>query len=213
MAGYARTIRKLGRDDRLVCFRPSTASRRNHPNLPSQITARLIRYQKPGFRPGFLLTSLTDFEQFTRDELVNLYHRRWRIETIYREWKHTFHIQNLRSKTPLGICKEIYAHLTMSNLVRWIMTEAATGKTTPVELSFTTAVSHIKTAVATMAFLPPRRLHHAYRQLVEYIRNALIRQRPGRSYPRLRDLTIKNMGKGKYRLPARIKPPKLKKIA
>jgi hypothetical protein len=213
MAGFARTVQKLGHDERIVCFRPSTASRRNHRNLPQQLTARLIRYQKPGFRPSFLLTSLIDSKQFTRDELVNLYHRRWRIETIYREWKHTLRIQNLRSQTPLGICKEIYAHLTTSNLVRWIMTQAATGTTTPVELSFTTAISYIKTAVSSMAFLPPRHLRHAYRQLIENIRNALIRQRPGRSYPRLRDATIKNMGKGKYKLPARIKPQTLRQIA
>lgn len=213
MAGFAKTVKKLGRDDRLVRFYPSAASRRHHPNLPQELTARLLRYQRPGFRPTYLLTSLTNPQLFTRDELVDLYHRRWRIETIYREWKHTLNIQNLRSQTPLGVCKEIYAHLLMSNLVRWIMTQAAAGTTTPVELSFTTAISHIKTAVSLMAYLPPRRLRRACCQLFENIRNALIRQRPGRSYPRLRDSTIKNMGRGKYKLPARIKPRKLKKIA
>lgn len=213
MATFGQRVKKIGQDDGLVRFRPSPASRRNHPGLPEELTARLIRYQMPGFRPSYLLTSLTNPRTFTREGLVHLYHRRWRIETIYREWKHTLNIQNLRSQTPLGILKEIHAHLMMSNLVRWIMAQTSAETTTPVELSFTTAVSHIKTAVATMAGLSPYRLVRFYRQLLADIGGATIRQRPGRSYPRLRDGTIKNMGKGKYKLPARLRPHKLRRIA
>jgi hypothetical protein len=213
MARFAETVKRLGPNDWMVRFKPTTAIRWKHPTLPEELRARLIRYQMPGFRPSYLLTSLTDLGEFTRNELVNLYHRRWQIETIYREWKHTLDIQNLRSKSPLGISKEIHAHLIMSNLVRWMMSEAGAQSIAPVELSFTTAISHIKSAVSSMVWLPSTRRIGSYRQLLLDIRGAPIRQRSGRSYPRLHDGKVKNMGKGKHRLPARISPHKLRKIA
>ncbi len=208
MAGFARRERKLGTHDWMVRFRPTAATRRKSPGLPRELTARLIRYQRRGFRPSYLLTSLRSSRRFSYDELVYLYHRRWQIETIYREWKHTLDIQNLRSHTPRGILKEVHAHLLLSNLVRWVMTEACepTGHK-PVELSFLTTISHLKSALWLMFHLPPKTLGDAYEQLLDLIRAARIRQRPGRSYPRRRDGRVKNMGYGKHRLPARLKKP------
>ncbi len=131
-----------------------------------------------------LLTSLLDPIQFPAEELVRLYHRRWRIETIYREWKHALNITGLRSHTPAGIVKEMHAHLLLSNLVRWVMTDAAegTGKT-PVEFSFLQALTALKNAIlqmsATIAPVPK-----LYAELLATIRRFPIRQRPGRRYPR-----------------------------
>ncbi len=189
----------------MACFCPTPATRRKNPALPKEITARLIRYQRPGFRPSYLLTSLMNVQRFAALELVDLYHRRWQMETIYREWKHGLDIQNLRSHTHLGILKEVYAHLLLSNLVRWIMTEASEQTTCrPVELSFLTALSQVKSALWPMLHLQPPEIAAAYQQLLEVIRAAKIRKRPGRSYARPRDGKTKNMGYGKYRLPARL---------
>lgn len=206
MASFGRRYRKLGDRDWMVRFRPTPATRRKSPGLPQELAARLIRYQRPGFRPSYLLTSLGNSRRFPPDELIDLYHRRWQMETFYREWKHTLDIQNLRSHTPLGILKEVHAHLLLSNLVRWIMTEACeTTSYKPVELSFLTSLSHIKNTLWFMLYLPTREIVAGYEQLLNLIRSATIRQRPGRSYPRRRDGRVKNMGYGKYRLPARLK--------
>jgi len=130
------------------------------------------------------------------------------METLYREWKHGLDIQNLRSHTPRGILKEVHAHLLLSNLVRWVMTEASEQTTCrPVELSFLTGLSLIKSVLWPMLHLPPKEIAAAYERLLGLIRAARIRQRPGRSYPRRRDGRIKNMGYGKYRLPARLRKP------
>ena len=186
-------------------FRPSTYSRRNCPDLPEELICRLIRYQRPGFRPSWLLTSLTDTDLCTREELIDLYHRRWSIETIYREWKHSLDIQNLRSQTPRGILKEVYAQLMLGNLVRWTMTEALEGTDqTPVNLSFLVTLTLVRNAVGKII----RRRTVDYAQLsarlLAQIRMAKIRKRPGRSYPRPQDGKIKNKGHGKYQKPARI---------
>jgi hypothetical protein len=205
-AGFARKTERLGHHDWIVRFKPTAAIRSRDPELPRQLFARLIRYQRPGFRHSYLLTSLCHTRRFTRGELIDLYHARWRIETIYREWKHTLDIQNLRSHTPLGIAKEIYAQLLAGNLIRWMMTEAvADTSTTPVDVSFCTAVSYIRSGLLHLLCLPPGRMARFYEQLLALIRAAKIRKRPGRSYRRRRDGTIRNLGYGKYQRRPRLK--------
>ena len=64
----------------MIEFHPTSATRRKDPDLPNVITARLLRYQWPGFRASWLLTSLHDPQAYPYAELVDLYHRRWQIE-------------------------------------------------------------------------------------------------------------------------------------
>lgn len=188
----------------MIEFHPTSATRRKDPDLPDVITARLLRYQWPGFRTSWLLTSLLDAQVHRHCELVDLYHRRWQIETIYREWKHGLDIRNLRSHTPAGVIKETYAHLLLSNLVRWVMTDAAQGtKRRPVDLSYVTALTQVKNALYQMLRGDPERISRLYRQLLIDVGNARIRKRPGRSYPRRCDKP-RNRGNGKIQQPAKL---------
>ncbi|MCH8854094.1 MAG: transposase [Planctomycetes bacterium] len=206
-AADAKRMQCIGTDDWLVQFQPSQAIYRKHPDLPKVLTARLLRYAFPGFRPSWLLTSLTDDQEFTHSELVNLYHRRWQIETLYREWKHTLDIQNLRSHTPPGLFKEIYAQLLLNNLIRWTMTEAAEPTTLDaVDFSFVATVSHIKNALLQMLRASPGQIKLIYQILLMDVRSCRIRKRPGRSYPRPGDKP-RNRGNGKTRTSARIQNP------
>lgn len=207
MVRRSRVVRSLGPDDQLVAFVPCRNTRRLHPSLPDQITARLIPYQIPGFRPSWLLTSLRDPQVCSREELVDLYHRRWQLETIYREWKHALNIQNLRSHTPAGIFKEAFAQLVLSNLVRWVMSEAVQGTTLhPVDLSYVTALTAVKNALLLMLRIRHGRMEMMYRQLLQTVRSAPIRKRPGRSYPRPYDQP-QDKGNGTVSVPARLSDP------
>lgn len=188
----------------MVEFQPTSATRRKDPHLPKVIRARLLRYQWPGFRPSWLLTSLLDPQAHPYAELVDLYHRRWQIETTYREWKHGLDIQNLRSHTPAGVTKEIYAHLLLSNLVRWVMTEAVVHtELHPIDVSYLPALTHIKNALLQMSRIASPRLSAIYDQLLADVRRARIRKRPGRSYPRRFDQP-RNRGNGHVQQPARL---------
>lgn len=205
---YAQRLEQLGENDWQVAFTPSPASRRKHPGLPAQILARLIRYQIPGFRPAWLLTSLSDPQQRPAEELVSLYHRRWQIETIYREWKHVLAIQNLRSQSVLGIHKELYAHLMLYNLIRWVMTEATAGSALcPVQLSFTGCLQQLLAILPRLSWVPPEQWPGVYQRLLERLRACRILQRPGRTYPRRHDGRVKNKGHGKTKLPAKLPSP------
>lgn len=205
MATLPKRIQRLGPKEWLVRFRPSTDSRRRCPGLPAELIGRLIRYQRHGFRPSWLLTSLMDHHLCSRDELIDLYHRRWSIETIYREWKHSLDIQNLRSKTPRGILKEVYTQLMLSNLLRYAMTEAVEGTDqAPVDLSFLATLTLERKAIGRIGRLSSAEYAILSTRFLADIRAAKIRKRPGRSYPRLQDGKIKNKGHGKYQQPARI---------
>jgi hypothetical protein len=172
-ARHARRVRSLGPNDALIEFVRSRRNRREQPDLPAVLTARLIEYQQPGFRPTWLVTSLLDATAYPAEELVALYHQRWRIETIYREWKHTLNIQNLRSHTPVGARKEMFSHLLFSNLVRWVMTEACQETNLlPVHLSFTRAITLVTSVLRSMALLDRERLCSAYAALLAEIRAA-----------------------------------------
>jgi len=112
-------------------------------------------------------------------ELVDLYHRRWQIETIYREWKHSLNIQNLRSHTPAGAIKEIYAHLILNNLVRWVMVDAVRStELHAIDLSYLTALTHVKAALMTMHRAHPKEICRLYQCLLNNVRKATIRKRP-----------------------------------
>lgn len=205
-AGLAQRTRKRGADDWMVRFKPSARARRRCPGLPAEMVCRLICYQKPGFRPSWLLTSILDVEICSRNELIELYHRRWSIETIYREWKHGLNIQNLRSHSRIGILKEAHAQLILSNLVRWIMTEATEkSPQTPLDISFLTTLTKIKNALPMLLYERRPATRKLYRQLLRDIASAVIRKRPGRSYPRPGDGKIKDKGGGRYQLPAKAK--------
>ena len=93
----------------------------------------------------------------------------------------------------------------LSNLVRWIMTEASheTGQT-PLEFSFVTTLTLLKNSVARMVPLGDGRTLWFYQQLLADIRAAKIRKRPGRSFPRPGDGKYKNKGHGQRQTPARI---------
>jgi hypothetical protein len=205
MRQHAKRMCRLGPDEWRVRFRPNARTRRKCPGLPGELLCRLIRYQRPGFRSSWLVTSLMDPRRYTREELINLYHQRWTLETIYREWKHSLNIQNLRSHTPVGIIKEVHAQLMLSNLVRWIMTEATqdTGQT-PLDFSFLTTLTLLKNSVVSLIPVGDRYTSWFYQRLLADIRAAKIRKRPGRSFPRRGDGKYKNKGHGHRQKPARL---------
>jgi IS4 transposase len=193
---YARIIQTFHCGDYLVEFHTSRKTRWETPGLPEVLTCRLIHFQIQGSSPSILLTSLLDPVQFPASELVELYHRRWHIETIYREWKHALEITSLRSHTPVGIAKEMHAHLLLSNLVRFVMTDAVKDTDeTPLAFSFLSALTAVKTAVARMSVGGAPRAE-IYADLLAEIRRSPIRQRPGRRYPRRGERTVKIQSTG-----------------
>ena len=74
-----RVVERLGPRDAIVEIVLSDQTRRHYPELPAVWLARAITYQRKGFRPSTLLTSLRDAKQSPANQLVALYHERWEL--------------------------------------------------------------------------------------------------------------------------------------
>jgi hypothetical protein len=160
-----RRIRRLGAGDELVEFAVSSEARRKNPALPTHFDARAIRYQRKGFRPQLLLTSLVDPERYPAAELRALYHERWEIELGFGEIKTDMleRLETIRSKSPTAVAQETWGLLIAYNLVRLEMKRIATELgVVPTRISFVAALRyfveqwHWATRTTTPGAIPQR---------------------------------------------------------
>ncbi|MDP7733023.1 transposase [Mycobacterium sp. TY813] len=90
-----------------------------------------------------LVTTLLNEKRYPADELVNLSHQRWQIETSYLELKSTIlGGRVLRAATPAGITQEVYALLITYQALRIAIADTSLANPTisPDRLSFTVAL-------------------------------------------------------------------------
>lgn len=191
-------------DEWYVVLNSSKSLKKKCPYLPASLKARIIKYQIPGFRHSWLITSLLDTEKYPYEQMVTLYHERWRHETAHREWKYTLQIGNLRCKSSQGIVKEVLVQMTLNNVIRWIMAEAAGDGYRPVDLQFLASKRLILAAIAVMSVAGTTHLPQIYRNLLESIAQMTILVRPGRKYPRRFDESPRYKGHGKSVIPAKL---------
>jgi hypothetical protein len=105
-----------------------------------------------------LITTLLDHDHHPAMELVRLYHERWEIEIAYLALRHTIldgHV--LRSQDRAGLEQEIWALLTVYQLLRMAMVSAVEARpaTNPDRASFTTALQTARDQLVTAAGILP----------------------------------------------------------
>jgi hypothetical protein len=163
--------------------------RRKDPTLPQWIMVRFIRASfsvRGRMRTLWLATSLLDARRYPAPQVIELYGRRWRIETMFRELKINLSADVLRSMSPEGIRKEIAAKLTAVNVVRSIMLEAAAqnGIENPLRISFVFALRAILNFAPAMAIESLWKLRLIYEAMLREIAAHQVEWRPGRNEPR-----------------------------
>jgi hypothetical protein len=116
---------------------------------------------------------------------VELYARRWRIETLFEQFKVRLSADVLRSKTAGNVLKELAARMVAMNVVRAIMLEAAAAHgQDPMTLSFVHALRAILAFAPVLATAPAWKLPAIYEAMLREIAACRIRHRPGRLEPR-----------------------------
>jgi len=157
--------------------------------LPAHVIVRFIKaaVRIRGQRKEiWFATSLLDNRKYPAKAIVELYGRRWRIETFFREFKVNFSSDVLRSQSPDGVRKEIIARLTAINIVRTIMLEASIEhKVDPQRISFVGALRAIVSFSPALASSSFWQLPAIYRAMLTEIASAIVPQRPGRMEPRM----------------------------
>lgn len=175
--------------DGLVEMAVSAAARRMDATLPKTWRARALRVIDARGSINYLLTSLTDKKSFKAAELIACYGRRWRIETSYRELKHSMMgtALTLRSMTVDGTEQEIWGAMIAYNLIRIEIAKAAMeAKCEPTDISFTLALVTIQNELmmigpATAQGNIPATLKRLRQRLVLDLKA----QRPGRKFDRV----------------------------
>ena len=138
-----RLIRNLGPGDDLVEMEVSHTARAKDPTLPTHFDVRAIRYERKGYRPQCLLTSMADAERFPAAEVRALYHERWEIELGFGEIKTDLleRLETIRSKSPIAVAQEMWGILLVYNLVRLEMERIADELgVAPIRISFVAAL-------------------------------------------------------------------------
>jgi hypothetical protein len=158
--------------------------------LPASILVRFIcaRWVIRGHvRTEWLVTSLLDPQAYPAAEIIDLYARRWRIETLFGELKIRLSADILRSQTAEGICKEVAARLTALNVVRSIMLQAAAehGVEDPLRISFVFALRAILSFSPALGIEPLWKLRAIYQAMLDEIAAHTVPFRPGRNEPRM----------------------------
>jgi len=126
--------RRLGRYDRLVCWRKGVRQGRGWSAaawaaLPEVLEVRLVRTQvrQRGFRSRqiTLVTTLLDPERYPAAQLLAAYARRWRLELCLDDLKTTLGLESLKCLSPAMVEKELVVGLIAHNLLRCVLAEAA----------------------------------------------------------------------------------------
>ena len=191
-----RTLKRLGPNDELVEILVSRQTRRVHPELPEPLQVRAVHYQRKGFRPQVLLTSLLDPATYPAAEIAELYHERWELELGFDEIKtHTLEREEaLRSRAPERVRQEVWGLAVAYNLLRLHMQHVAQReRVAPTRISFRHALLLLRGFWQLTAWIAapgnlPRRLDDLHQELALLI---LPPRRP-RRYPRAVKIKMSN---------------------
>lgn len=156
--------------------------------LAEKILVRFIRVTvriRGKRRVIWLVTSLLDDKRYPAAEVVELYGRRWRIETLFRELKVRLSADVLRSQSSDGVRKEVAARFVALNIVHTIMLESALRyNVDPTRISFVHAVRAILMFSPALACEVIFKLPKIYDAMLLEIASQIVPQRPGRNEPR-----------------------------
>ena len=188
-----RQSKRLGSGDYLVTWqrpqKPDWMDQATYDQIPASIQVRQVQVQvsQPGFRVETLdvVTTLTDAEHYTKDDIAELYHQRWLVELDIRALKISLGMDVLRCQTPHMIRKEIWTCLLAYNLIRQSMLEAArTTKRSPRQLSFTAAMQKIAASWATLVVCAQEQAVLLITLELRHLATHRVGDRPDRTEPR-----------------------------
>jgi hypothetical protein len=198
--------KRLGKDDHVVQWdkprKPRSIDRETYDTLPEFLMIRECRVQiaQAGFRVKTLIvaTTLLDADEFTKDDLADLYRGRWNAELDLRSLKQTLQMDVLRCKTPELVRKELWTHILAYNLIRTIAAQAAVKHgIEPRTISFKGTVQTLE-AFQPMISLQGEHSSAFRRVLYENLLMAIakhrVADRPDRYEPRLRKRRPKHYG-------------------
>jgi len=187
---------RLGKYDHVIHWtrpqRPDWMDESTYVSIPESLELREIRFRvvEPGRRTMTLtvVTTLTDADEFTKDEIAALYGFRWNVELDIRSVKDALNLNHVRCKSPGMVHREFRTTLLAYNLIRTVTASAAAlHEKQPRQISFTSACQYVLSSWIMLAcgLIPRAELNRFRRRLLSQIANCEVANRPGRLEPRV----------------------------
>lgn len=185
---------QLGPDDHLICWQrpkqPDWMSIEEYERIPETITLREIRYQvkESGKETEIItvVTTLMDPDEYSKEDIAELYAIRWNAELDIRQIKQTLKLDHVRCKSPEMVHREVWVTLLAYNLIRkLIATAAAVHDKQPRHLGFTLACQSVLSSWILFSTGSCRNPQAMYAAMIKSIANNEVANRPGRIEPRV----------------------------
>jgi putative transposase len=186
--------RRRGPGDHLITWtrpkKPAWMSQEQYDRIPEILTLREVKFHVtvPGRRTRTLtiITTLTDPQAYSKEDLAELYGFRWNVELDIRQIKQTLHLDHVRCKTPARVRRELWVTLLAYNRIRKVIaTSAALHKKQPRQLGFTLACQSFLASWMILATGSCRDSHTLYTMMLAHIAANEVANRPGRIEPRV----------------------------
>lgn len=184
--------RRLGRYDHVVDWikpqKPWWMSHQIYACLPDSLLIRQLKVEvcQKGFRCRHLhiVTTLTDAQLYSKEELATAFRCRWHAELDLRSIKQVMQMDVLRCKSPAMVRKEIWMHLLAYNLIRTLMVRAALDAgVCPRDISFKGTLQTML-AFAAAGWSCPNRRNELYTAVLRAVATHRVNDRPDRIDPR-----------------------------
>jgi IS4 transposase len=185
--------RRIGVTDHVVTWtkpaRPEWMDEETYAQMPDKLEVRELKVSvaQPGFRVDelVLVTTMRDGDEYTKEELADLYLERWNIELDLRSIKDVLQMDVLRCKTPEMVEKEIWMHLLAYNLIRGVMAQAAEDHDAkPRDLSFKGTMQTMAAFQDVLRCATPSEREVLMATMLQAIASHRVGDRPGRVEPR-----------------------------
>ena len=187
---------RLGKDDHLIVWtkppKPSWMNEETYVTIPETLELRELRYAivEKGKRTELItvVTTLTDVDAYTKEDIAELYGHRWSSELDIRSIKDSLNLGHVRCKSPEMVRIEFRTTILAYNLIRLSAGSAAMrSKQKPRTISFTSTCQFVLSgwAVHASGLMSQEALQKECDELLKRIAECRVGDRPGRLEPRV----------------------------
>ena len=188
--------KRLGKSDHLIVWtrpqRPDWMDQDTYAQIPMTLILREIRFNivVPGRRTKTIniITTLTDADEYTIEDIAELYGFRWNSELDIRSIKSNLNLGHVRCKSPEMVHRELWMTILGYNLIRTTSAAAALlHSKQPRQISFTSTCQYV---LASWMQLSSRLIKQAdiacyLSIMLKQIAGCEVANRPGRLEPRV----------------------------
>lgn len=188
--------KRLGKYDHIIVWtrpqRPTWMDEETYSQIPETLLLREIRYHivEPGRRTQTIdiITTLVDADEYTKEDIAELYGFRWNSELDIRSIKASLNLGHVRCKSPEMVHREVWTTILGYNLIRTTAASAALlhGKQ-PRQISFTSTCQYVLASWMQMSggLIAESLLEGYLLLMLKQISACKVGNRPGRLEPRV----------------------------